>query len=143
MDKDGNVKEIVINVGDPAYAPEKKDNSLWWLYLLFGLGIGLLIIILLYWNIKVTLHIRKSDGSVVKKNYRRLSLRRKNNDKQLEVLVKNQGSICPYLTEIVLSRWLTRRMKEKDIYLKLENMFEDTFLVPEDTEGKFRHNIEK
>lgn len=144
MDKDGNIKEIVINVGNEAYAPPENNNySQWWLMLLLGLGIGILIILLLYWNIRVILHIRNSDGSIKKKSYRKLSLRRKNNKKPLEILIKSQGDICPYLTEIVLSRWLTLRMREKSIHLTLKDMFEEIILVPEDADGKFKHSIEK
>jgi hypothetical protein len=107
-------------------------------YQVCGWLLGLLIIILLWPNVKITYLYRRADGKMRKKTqYKRVFTP---SSKKIKIKVKDADSY-----EIVFSRWLTRTMRSGSLTLQPEHVLVVNPLidVPDDAKNRFTSSFIK
>ena len=139
MDEDGNVTTVEITISDEEIAAGQwkptNPNSNWYVWTLAGFALLLILLLLLWRNVKVTMYDANS------RELRSIHRLRRRKDK-VQVTVAENAARGSLWGTVILGRAFTRRMRGNMLIILHRDTEVLRVQVPEDADGMFEARIE-
>ena len=140
MDEDGNISLVEITITDEEIAAglwhvEDHAGLPWWLWAAIGAALLILLILLLAYNVSIT--VLNTDGKIVRKIRK---LRRRKDEVSVDVSARRvRGGVTGTVT---LTRMFTKRIRGYMLIVAVDGQTVLSTQVPDDADGRFEAQID-